>query len=43
VTGLRRDANALWIKLHPLTVVSHALGWLARLLLAAVAVSWLGS
>ena len=23
--------NALWIKMHPLTVVAHSLGWLAKL------------
>jgi hypothetical protein len=33
--------NALFIKMHPLNVVAHALGWLAKLLLAAVAVGWL--
>jgi len=33
--------NALFIKLHPLTVVSHSLGWLAKLALAAAAVGWL--
>ena len=33
--------NALYIKLHPLLVCSHALGWLARLGLAAVAAGWL--
>ncbi|HLW98287.1 MAG TPA: hypothetical protein VKR82_06555 [Candidatus Acidoferrales bacterium] len=33
--------NALFIKLHPLVVVSHSLGWLARLALAAVAAGWL--
>jgi hypothetical protein len=32
--------NALFIKLHPLTVVAHSLGWLVKLLLAAVAVGW---
>jgi hypothetical protein len=35
--------NALFIKLHPLTVAAHALGWLARLLVVAGAVGWLGS
>jgi len=35
--------NALFIKLHPLTVVAHALGWLVKLLVAAAAVGWLGS
>ena len=29
--------NALFIKLHPLVVVSHATGWLVKLLLAATA------
>ena len=33
--------NALFIKMHPLNVVAHALGWLVKLLLAAVAVGWL--
>ena len=33
--------NALFIKLHPLTVVAHALGWLVKLLVAAAAVAWL--
>ena len=33
--------NALFIKMHPLNVVSHSLGWLAKLILAALAVSWL--
>jgi hypothetical protein len=32
--------NALFVKLHPLIVVSHSLGWLARLILAAVAVAF---
>ena len=41
MTGLRRDANALLIKLHPLTVVAHALGWLAKLLVVVGAVGWL--
>ena len=36
-------SNALFIKLHPLTVVAHALGWLMKLLVAAAAVGWLGS
>jgi len=35
--------NALYIKLHPLTVVAHALGWLVKLLVAAAAVGWFGS
>jgi len=33
--------NALFIKLHPLIVVAHALGWLVKLLVAAAAVGWL--
>jgi hypothetical protein len=33
--------NALFIKMHPLTVVAHALGWLVKLSLAATAVGWL--
>jgi hypothetical protein len=36
-------ANALFIKLHPLTVVAHALGWLVKLLVAAAAVGGLAS
>lgn len=28
--------NALFIKLHPLVVVSHSLGWLAKLVVAAL-------
>ena len=36
-------SNALFIKLHPLTVVAHALGWLVKLLAAAAAVGWLAS
>ncbi len=28
--------NALFIKLHPLVVVSHLLGWLAKLVIAAL-------
>ncbi len=33
--------NALYMKLHPLVVVAHALGWLARLMVAAVVAGWL--
>ncbi len=33
--------NALWIKMHPWITVSHSLGWLAKLSIAAFAVSWL--
>ena len=32
--------NALFIKMHPLNVVSNSLGWLAKLILAALAVGW---
>jgi len=32
--------NALWIKMHPLVVVSHSLGWLAKLCVAALAAGW---
>ena len=31
--------NGLWMKLHPAITTSHSLGWLARLSLAAIAVS----
>jgi len=34
-------ANALFIKLHPLVAVSHALGWLAKLAVAAAVAGWL--
>ena len=33
--------NALFIKLHPLVVVSHALGWPVKLVVAALAASLL--
>jgi len=33
--------NALFIKLHPLIVVSHSLGWIAKLGVAAVTASFL--
>jgi hypothetical protein len=33
--------NALFMKMHPLNVVSNSLGWLARLLIAGAAVGWL--
>jgi hypothetical protein len=33
--------NALFIKMHPLNVVSNSLGWLAKLILAALAAGWL--
>lgn len=32
--------NALFIKMHPLNVVSNSLGWLAKLILAALAVGF---
>ncbi len=32
--------NALFIKLHPLVVVSHSLGWLAKLAVAALVAGW---
>lgn len=32
--------NALYIKIHPMVVCSHALGWLVRLVLAAIAAGW---
>jgi hypothetical protein len=34
-------ANALYVKMHPLLVVSHSLGWLAKLVVAALAAGWL--
>jgi hypothetical protein len=33
--------NALWMKLHPSIVVSHSLGWLAKLAVTALVVAWL--
>jgi hypothetical protein len=33
--------NALWMKLHPSIAVSHSLGWLAKLVVTALAVAWL--
>lgn len=33
--------NALYIKMHPLTVFAHSLGWLTKLLIAGAAVGWL--
>jgi hypothetical protein len=33
--------NALFMKIHPLIVVSHSLGWLAKLAIAAVVAGWL--
>lgn len=34
-------SNALFIKMHPLTVVAHSLGWLTKLLIAGAAVGLL--
>jgi uncharacterized protein DUF1761 len=34
-------SNALYIKFHPLLVVSHSLGWLAKLTVVAIAAAWL--
>lgn len=31
----------LWVKIHPLTSLAHALGWLAKLLVMAAVVTWL--
>jgi hypothetical protein len=33
--------NVLWMKLHPALGLSHSAGWLARLVITAVAVAWL--
>jgi len=33
--------NALWMKCHPWNAIAHALGWLAKLFVAAVAVAWI--
>jgi hypothetical protein len=33
--------NALFMKIHPLIVVSHSLGWLAKLVIAALSAGWL--
>lgn len=33
--------NTIWIKLHPLVGVSHALGWLARFAVTALIAAWL--
>lgn len=35
--------NALFIKMHPLTVVAHSLGWLAKLLIAGAAAGLLAA
>jgi hypothetical protein len=31
----------MWVKLHPLVGLSHALGWLMRLVITALLVAWL--
>lgn len=33
--------NTIWIKLHPLVGVSHALGWLMRFAVTALIAAWL--
>jgi len=33
--------NALYIRIHPLVAMAHALGWLARFAVAALAAGWL--
>ena len=33
--------NTIWIKLHPLVGVSHALGWLTRFAVTALIAAWL--
>lgn len=33
--------NGVWMKLHPLVLTSHAVGWLARFVITALAVSLL--
>ena len=35
--------NSLFIKMHPLTVVAHSLGWVVKLVLAGIAGAWLVS
>jgi hypothetical protein len=35
--------NSLFIKMHPLTVVAHSLGWAVKLMLAGIAGAWLVS
>ena len=34
-------SNALYVKFHPHLVISHSLGWLAKLLVVAIAAGWL--
>jgi hypothetical protein len=33
--------NVIWIRLHPLVSVSHALGWLVRFVVTACITAWL--
>ena len=33
--------HALWAKIHPALVVSHSLGWLVKLWVAAIAAAWI--
>ncbi|MGA8072893.1 MAG: DUF1761 family protein [Candidatus Acidiferrales bacterium] len=33
--------NALFVKMHPLIVLTHCLGWFARFMIVAIAVGWL--
>src|SRR6266567_3980930 len=33
--------NAIWMKLHPLVGVGHALGWLARFVVTGLIAAWL--
>jgi hypothetical protein len=33
--------NLQWMRLHPAVAASHAAGWLARLLIAALLAGWL--
>ena len=35
-------SNSVWMKLHPQIAVAHALGWLAKFVVTAVAVTLLG-
>lgn len=34
-------ANSLFVKLHPLVVVAHSLGWLVKLCVAAIIAGWM--
>ncbi len=33
--------NALWIKMHPLVVLAHSLGWFVKLSVVAMITAWL--